>query len=175
MCEVTEGRELACDQPGGTLRAFLYSIRDSAGLTNYATGPTVVSGNVTALTLKAGKYAYPFNVEAETIEAEANSIGETVKGSSAYEHKTVIKLIGNTVADIAQAEQLVKGRVGVILELRDGTFELYHYETGGKVQRNRNPGTALDDMNGSTLTITSRQVGSEVKISSVIVDALREP
>lgn len=175
MCEVTEGRDNACDSAGGTRRAYLFSVRDSAGLSNYQTGPTIVAGAVTALTLKTGKYAYPFNVEVETIEASCTSIGEVAKSSSANEHKTVIKLAGNTAADIAQAAQLIKGRVGVVLELNDGTYELFHYENGGKVQRERNPGTALDDMNGSTLTITSRQVGTEVKISSVILNAMLEP
>ncbi len=175
MCELTDGRDLSCDSPGGTVRAYLFSVRDSAGLSNYQTGPTIVAGNVTALTLKVGKYAYPFNVEAETIEATCTSIGDSVKSSTGNEHKTIIKLAGNTALDIDAATRLIKGRVGVILQLNDGTYELYHYEHGGKVQRERNPGTALDDMNGSTLTITSRQVGTEVKISSVIVTAMLSP
>lgn len=175
MCEVTEGRDNTCDSPGGTRRAFLYSVRDSAGITNYQTGPTIATGAVTALTLKTGKYAYQYNVEAETIEANAKSIGEAVKSSTAHEHKVVLKLAGNTAVDIDAYERLIKGRVGVILELNDGSFEIYHYENGGKVERERNPGTALDDMNGSTLTITSRQVRSEMKISSAIVTSMLEP
>lgn len=175
MCEVTEGRDNTCDLPGGTRSAYLYSVRDSAGLSNYATGPTITTGAVTAMALKTGKYLHKYSVEAETIEATATSIGEAVKSSTAHEHKTVLKLAGNTALDIDEHERLIKGRVGVILELNDGTFEIYHYENGGKVQRERNPGTALDDMNGSTLTITSRQVRPEMKISSVIVESMLEP
>ena len=71
MCEVTEGRDVPCDGPGGTKKAYLYSVKDSAGLSNYQTGPTIVTGAVTALTLKTGKYAYAFNVEPESIEEKA--------------------------------------------------------------------------------------------------------
>ena len=175
MCEVTEGRDVPCDGPGGTKKAYLYSVKDSAGLSNYQTGPTIVTGAVTALTLKTGKYAYAFNVEPESIEASADSIGESAKQSAANEHKTMMSLAANTAADIDMCERLIKGRVGVILELNDGTFEIYHYENGGKVKRSRTPGKALDDMNGFTLEITSRQVRPEMKISSAIVAAMLEP
>lgn len=175
MCELTEGRDQTCDSPGGSKKAYLFSVKDSTGLNNYATGPTIVAGAIATLTLKTGKYAYPFNVEPETIEASADSIGDTAKSSTAYEHKTVLQLAGNTAEDIDTAIRLCNGRVGVILELNDGTYELYHYENGGKVQRNRTPGKAMDDMNGATLTITSRQTTPEVKISSVIVDGMLPP
>lgn len=174
MCELTEGRDTTCDSAGGSRKAYLYSLRDSLGISNYSAKPTIVEGAITAMSLKATKYAYAFNVEAETIEANCDSVGESVKGSTAYEHKVVITLMGNTAEDIKAAEALCKGRVGVILELNDGTFEAYHYEEGigGKVQRSRTPGKALDDMNGSILTITSRQTRPEMKISSTIVNSL---
>jgi hypothetical protein len=175
MCELTEGREGAvCDTSGGSKKAYLYSLRDSLGISNYLTKPTIVDGEVTAMALKPTKYLHAFNVEPETIEADTNSIGESAKNSTAYEHKTVLTLVGNTKEDIAMATKLCKGRVGVILELNDGSFELYHYEEGigGKVQRSRNPGKALDDMNGAILTITSRQTMPEAKISSVLVASM---
>jgi hypothetical protein len=177
MCEITEGRDTTCDTAGGSKRAILFSLRDSLGISNYLTKPAITDGAVTAIALKPTKFAYAFNVESETIEANADSIGETGKMSTAYEHKVVITLAGNTAEDIALATKMCKGRVGVILELNDGTYEIYHYEEGigGKVQRSRTPGKALDDMNGSILTITSRQTLPEAKISSVLVNALLEP
>ena len=177
MCEITEGRQALCDAPAGARKAYLYSLKDSTGESNYTTPPTVTNGAVTAMALKTGKYIHPFFVEAETIEASANSIGETAKGSSAHEHEVKITLMGNTAEDVALASKLIKTRVGVILELNDGSFEIFHYEEGfgGKVQRNRSIGQKLDDMNGSVLTITSRQVGPEAKISSTIVNSLLAP
>lgn len=177
MCEVTEGRSASCDSAGGSKKAYLYSLRDSLGASNYQTPPAITDGEVTAIALKTGKYAYAFNVESETIEANADSVGESVKNSTAYEHKVVITLAGNTKEDIALATKICKGRVGVALELNDGSFELYHYEDGigGKVQRSRTPGKALDDMNGSVLTITSRQTLPEAKISSTLLMAMLAP
>jgi len=181
MCELTEGRETLCDTVGGSKRAYLYAIKDSAGLSNYdgtvPIGPTIVDGEITAFNLKAGKLLYPFNVESESIEATATSIGEKANNATAYEHSVIISLSGNTKEDIAQAEKLCKGRVGVVLELNDGSLEVYHYEAGigGKVQRERAPGKMLEDMNGATLTITSKQTRPEMKVSSTLVNSLLPP
>lgn len=177
MCEVTEGRDKTCDAAGGSKKAFIYSLVDSLGVSNYLTPPTIVEGIVTAMALKPTKFAYAINVQAETIEASANSIGEAANSAVAHEHSVVITLAGNTAADIHAATQIVKGRVGVILELNDGTFELFHFQEGfgGKVQRNRTTGKLLDDMNGSVWTITSRQPLPEVKIPSTIVTSLLQP
>jgi hypothetical protein len=132
---------------------------------------------VTAMALKPTKFMYAFNVEPETIEAGADSIGEAINNATAHAHRTVMTLAGNTAEDIANGMKAVKGRVGVALELNDGSFELYHYEEGrgGKVQRSRNPGKMLDDHNGSTWTITSRQIGPEAKISSVLLNTMVAP
>lgn len=174
MCEVTEGRDVTCDSAGGSKKAYIYSLVDSLGISNYEVGPTIVDGVVTAMTLKPTKFLYPINVQAETIEATVNSIGESAKSSAAHEHSVIITLAGNTAEDIKAATQVIKGRVGIILELNDGTFEIFHYEKGfgGKVQRARATGKLLDDMNGSVWTITSRQTLPEAKISSTIVNAL---
>jgi len=177
MCEFTEGKATFCDAPGGSKRAFMWSLKDSLGLSNYATAPVVVDGEITAMALKPTKYIYQFNVEPETIEANADSIGEAAKNSTAHEHKTVVTLAGNTAEDIAAGVKAIKGRVGVALELNDGSFEVYHYEEGrgGKVQRSRSPGKMLDDANGSVWTITSRQIGPEAKISSVLLLGMLAP
>lgn len=174
MCEVTEGRDVTCDSAGGSKKAYIYSLVDSLGISNYATPPTIVDGVVTAMALKPTKFLHAINVQAETIEATVTSIGESAKSSSAHEHSVVITLAGNTADDVKVATQIIKGRVGVILELNDGTFELFHYQEGfgGKVQRTRATGKLLDDTNGSTWTITSRQPLPEVKIPSTIVTSL---
>lgn len=174
MCELTEGRASACDSAGGSRKVYLYSLKDSLGISNYLTKPVVTDGEVTAMALKPTKKIYAFNVESETVEAGTNSIGDSPRNSTAYEHTTTITLAGNSKEDIKVATKMCKGRVGVILELNDGTFEIYHYEEGigGKVQRARNPGKALDDMNGSVLTITSRQTLPEAKISSTLVNSM---
>ena len=172
MCEMTEGRNQGCDDVAGTKKVHLFSIKDSLGISNYATPPTIVDGEVTAIALKPTKLAYTFNVEAETAEGDSTSTGEKANSATAYEHRTVMVLSGNTADDIAQATKMLKDRVVAIMELQDGTYEIYHYENGAKVQRTRSIGKMLDDLNGSTLTLTSRQKSPEAKISSVLVAAL---
>lgn len=175
MCEVTEGRTVPCDGPGGAALAYILSVKDSAGLSNYLTGPTIAAGAITAWTLKVGKFAYPIYVEPETIEATCDSIGESGKQSAAFEMKTIIQLSGNTAEDIDLAERITKGRSALALKLNDGTYEVYHYENGAKCKRSRTPGKAMDDMNGQTWEFTSRQTRPEMKVSSAIINAMLEP
>jgi hypothetical protein len=175
MCELTQGYTKICDSAGGSKRVFLYSLRDSTGLSNYAIEPNVIDGEVTAMQLKPGKFAYAFNVEPETTEGFSNSIGESANGASAFEHSTTINLHGNTSLMIADAIKMCKGRVGVIIELNDGTFEIYHFTNGAKAQRNRSIGKAFEDMNGSVIALTSKQTLPEMKISSLLVNSLIQP
>ena len=46
---------------------------------------------------------------------------------------------------------------------------------GGKSQSSRASGTVYEDMNGTTLTITSKEKNKAYKISQALVDALLIP
>jgi hypothetical protein len=135
----------------------------------------VANGAVTSLSLKSGKYAYPLNVEMETSTFTDTRIGERTNKAYGREQSATIVLHGNTAAMIANIEAAAKGRVTVIAELEDGSYEVLFLNNGGLITDERTPGTAYEDMNGNTLTITGKEKAKAPKISSSLVLALLEP
>jgi hypothetical protein len=173
-CELTSGYNKLCDTPGGVDTWYLFSTKDSNGESNIDT-LTVANGAVTALTLKTGKYAYPFNVEIETSSFTDTAVGERANGAYAREQSATVMLHGNTAEMIVQIESLCKGRTTLIAKLNDGTYEVLFLQNGAKCNDERASGTAYEDMNGNTLTFTGKEPAKAVKISSTIVLALLEP
>lgn len=175
MCEITSGYTKLCDETGGVDKWYWFALKDgTTGASNVATY-TVVDGAVTALTLESGKYAYALNVEIETSTFTDTATGDRTNASYAREQQATIVLHGNTAEMIVQLEQASKGRICLIAKLADGTYELLFAENGGKSSDVRTPGTAYEDMNGNTLTITGKEKSKAPKISSAIVDALLVP
>ena len=174
MCELTSGYNKICDIAGGVETWYIFSNKDANGASNIDT-LMVSNGEVTVLTLVAGKYAFPFNVEIETSSATDTAVGERANGSYAREQEVTIMLHGNTATMIRDIENMAKGRVTVIAKLNDGTYEVFFLNNGGKTSDERATGTAFEDMNGNTLTITGKETSKAPKISSSIVSALLAP
>lgn len=175
MCETTSGYTKKCDSIGGVKTWYWFSLRDSNGVSNYATAPTVVDGAVTAISLRAGKYAYPLNVEMETSSAQDTRSGERANSAYARTQTATIILHGNTAEMIDMLDTSGRGRVVLIAEMNDGTFELFFKDNGGMIVDDRATGTAMEDLNGNTLTITGKEPNKAPKISSVLVQSLLEP
>ena len=174
MCEITSGYNQICDLSGGVDTWYAFSLKDSTGTSNIATY-TVAAGAVSALTLVAGKYAYPFNVEMETSTFSDKAVGERANGAYGREQSATVILHGNTAQMIVQIEAFGQGRHVLIAKLNDGTYELLFATNGAKSTDERTPGTKFEDMNGNTLTFTGKEQTKAPKISSAIVAALLEP
>jgi hypothetical protein len=174
MCELTSGYNALCDTQGGVETWYLFATKDSAGASNIDT-LTIANGQVSALTLVTGKYAYPFNVEMETSTFTDKAVGDRANKAYAREQSATIVAHGNTAEMITMIEQLCQGRVSAIAKCNDGTYELLFAENGAKVLDERAVGTKYEDMNGNTLTLTGKEKLKACKISSVIVEALLEP
>jgi hypothetical protein len=172
MCELLAAiNGINCDVAGGVDTWYAYPRFDAAGATTVATF-THAAGKVTALTLEVGKTAFPINVEQETSTVTDVAVGERANGSYAREQSATIMLHGNTAEMIVSIEELAKGRTSLIAKLNDGTYELYFSQFGAKCSDERAVGTAFEDMNGSTLTFSGKEIYRGLKISSVIVEAL---
>lgn len=167
-CEITSGYDLVCDSAGGVDTWYVYATANTDTF-------TVVNGEVTALTLTAGKYAYPLNVEMETSTFTDSAVGERAAGAYGRQQVATVLLHGNTDDMIVQIEELATGRHSLIAKLNDGTYELLFATNGAKVTDERTPGTAFEDMNGNTLTFNGKEKNKAPKISSTIVAALLEP
>ena len=175
MCEIATGYAAKCDTTGGVRRWYWWATKDADGGSNYDTAPVITAGAVTSLSLKAGKYAYPLNVEMETSTFTDTAIGERANKAYAREQQADIVLHGNTAEMIVTLENAAKGRVTLAAELEDGTFEVLFLNNGGKCSDVRTPGTAYEDMNGNTLTITGKEKAKAPKIDSALILALLEP
>lgn len=168
MCELLSGFDLGCDESGGIETVYAYSRKNVATFTH-------LNGEVTALTLNSGKYAYPINVEQETAVFTDTAVGEKATKGYGREQSGTVLLYGNTAEMIVNIEAIAKDRTCWIAKLNDGSFELYFSQFGAKVNDERSTGTAFEDMNGTTLTITGKEKYRALKISSAIVLALLEP
>lgn len=175
MCEITSGYGKLCDVAGGVQTWYLFSLYDSSGNRNYLTEPTVVDGEVTAIALKPGKYAYPFNVEMETSSFQDTATGERTNGAYARTQTATLIAHGNTATMIDNFDQIARGRVVAIAKMNDGTYELGFMVNGGKFVDDRTTGTALEDLNGNTITITGKEFQKAPKISSTLVQSLLAP
>lgn len=168
MCEIVSGYDKLCDTVGGVATV---PMANKADIESY----TVLNGSVTALTMKAGKYIYPFNVEMETANFQEQDIGERANGASAVQQTGTVVLHGNDADLVVKRQLLRRGRVVAFPELNDGTYEAYFLGNGGKVTGLRTTGTAYEDLNGTTLTITGKEKDNAPKISAVLIAANLAP
>jgi len=173
-CEITSGYNKLCDSPGGVDTFYAFAVKDSTGASNYATF-TQANGEVTALTLVATKYAFPFNVEIETASFTDTKAGERTNGAYARTQAGTVMLHGNTASMITDIEAMAKGRHAIIAKLNDDSYELFFAENGAIASDERATGTAYEDMNGTTITFAGKEKIKACKISSVIVEALLAP
>jgi hypothetical protein len=175
MCEVSGGYQNICDETGGVDLWYWFALKDASGASNIATS-TVVAGAVTALTLEAGKFAYPIIVEMETSTFTDSAIGERANKAYAREQVATIVEHGNTAAMIVQLEAAAKSRVCLIARIAgDESYEILFLNNGGKTVDVRTPGTAYEDGNMNTLTISGKEKNKAPKISEAIVLALLAP
>lgn len=173
MCEMTKGFLRVCDSTGGVRRAILYSKFDDQGSDNVDTlEMDTTPGEITDLTLKSGKQAFSFTFEVETANATDNAVGEKANSAYAREQSVMLIMAGNSPEKIAEFELMGKGRICVILELEDGTFEHFFIENGAKMLDERATGTAYEDFNGTTLNFSGKERIKARKIDSAIAEAL---
>ena len=171
-CELLAGLNgRNCDEAGGVETWYAFARYDDNGDSVINT-ITIASGECTALTLEAGKFAYPVNVDIERSSFTDTAVGERVDGAYAREQSATIMLNGNTATMIDTIETLCKGRTVWIAKLNDGTYELLFSGNGAKCSDERSSGQNFEDMNGSTLTLTGKETYKAVKIDSAIVLAL---
>lgn len=168
MCEILSGYKKDCDEAGGVATVYAFD-------KNAVETLTVVGGQVTALTLKTGKFIYPFYVEMETATFTDEAVGERTAGAYARQHTGTVVLHGNSAQTIANLDQLGRGRSIWVFELNDGTYEMLFLRNGAKATDSRTPGTAYEDMNGNTITLNGKEKNKAPKISAALIAANLAP
>lgn len=174
MGEITTGFGMRCDDAGGVRTWYIFSNKTCAGVSNIASS-TAAAGEITALALEAGVYAYPVLVEEETSTFTDTSVGEKANKSYGRDQSATIVIHRNDAGDIDRIENIDKGRYTVIASLNDGTNEVLFFENGAKCNDERTPGIAYEDGNMNTLTFTGKEKKKAMKISNAIIATLLEP
>lgn len=168
MCEVTSGRsENPCDAPAGLETSYVGDRKQVASFS--------VTAGVATIVMKAGKRVWPL-----VYEQGVSTFGDTAKGTSpnssyARDHMSKMVLAGNTAEDIAMHERNGKTRVFVIHKLEDGSYEVLHGGKGGKWLDDRQAGTAMEDLNGTTVTVNSVEKIKAAKVLQANLDTLLVP
>lgn len=167
MCEIIAGYNAGCDSVGGIKTIYGFNTTDAT--------TTVANGAVTAISLTSGKYAHAFYVEMETAKFDVKAIGERANKALAYEHNGTFTLMGNSATDIVNLEALEKSRTTFIVELNDGTYEVYGLTNGMMVRGVRDTGQKYEDANGNTLTVSGKEKNRAYKISSALIASILSP
>lgn len=170
MCELLAGYNAfeMCDTQGGVSSWVALNRKDVDTF-------TVVDGEVTAFTLKPTKKAFEFLVEQESSTFTDTAIGSMANKSYARDMSATVVLHGNTADIIKNVEALGKARTVWVCQLNDGTYEVLFASKGAKAIDVRTPGTAFDDLNGNTITLTGRESSKAPKISATLVQSLLVP
>lgn len=174
MSEILSGFDMRCDDVGGVSTWWLFENKACDGSSNIESS-TYANGEITALALKAGKYAYPILVEEETSTFTDTSVGDKANKSYGRDQSATVIIHKNDAADIERIEDINTGRYTLIVKLNDGTNEVLFFENGAKCNDERTPGTAYEDGNMNTLTFTGKEKRKAMKISNAIVASLLEP
>ena len=174
MSEITEGFDMRCDDIGGVDKWWIYQSHTCAGVSNIASS-TYATGEITALALETGVYAYPILIEEETSTFTDTAVGAKANKSYGRDQSATIVIHKNDAGDIDRIENIGKGRWTLIVRLNDGTNEVLFFENGAKILDERTPGTAYEDGNMNTLTATGKEKNKAMKISNAIIDTLLEP
>tara|TARA_R110000822_G_scaffold26529_4_gene79806 strand:- start:1489 stop:2019 length:531 start_codon:yes stop_codon:yes gene_type:complete len=174
MGEITEGFGMRCDDVGGVSTWHIFENKTCAGVSNIASSAYAL-GEITALDLVTGVYAYPVLVEEETSTFTDTSVGEKANKAYGRDQSATMVIHRNDAGDIDRIENIDKGRYTVIATLNDGTNEVLFFENGAKCNDERTPGTAYEDGNMNTLTFTGKEKIKAMKISNAILLTLLNP
>ena len=170
-CEFTAwAYEQPCDQTGGVEMIYVGAHTGTADTTFQTL--TIQDGEVSAITLQATTYIEPWSVEMETANFTQSSAGERATSSSSVTQTGVTTLIGYDDDMSKNLSELIKAKTFVIAKDNMGIFRLYFHKYGAKAQIEEGTGTAMEDMNGSTVTFTSKDKDFAPVIASALVEAL---
>jgi len=88
-----------------------------------------LEGEITALTLYAGKFAYAWQAPKDSVKVSAASTQSGMVGSK-YAHTVTVVGIGNQQLDYNRYEALTKGTTMAFVRQNDGTIDVFGYGVG---------------------------------------------
>lgn len=168
-CNLITGSQIDCRNSVGGI--------DTVYLTEFQNVPqaniTVASGVVTAMSCSSGKKFWTYELEKENAEATETAQISVENGTVFYEGSVVLMLKKMTAAQKNNVETLAKNRLMVIIKDKNGLYWLMGRTAGADVTgAEAKTGKAFGDMNGYTLTITSKEATRFESVTSSLLATL---
>lgn len=163
-CTLTSGRTEPCrDAVGGLKAVYIYNFLEDAF--------TVAAGEATAINAALTEvFKYELiadgNTFVETFTQDANA------GTSTYEKVLSVVLKKQDKATANELALIVKGRLGVVVEGRDGSYRVLGLEDGTFQSGDIQSGGAKADFNGYNLTFTATEVLPSAYLDAATITAL---
>lgn len=153
MCTIINGREIDCrDSVGGIEEVYITEWSNVASITES-------SGVVTSISMNSGKKFFTFKLEKENATFDETENTSVENGTLFYEGVLSFTTKKMTAAARNAFNILAKNRLMIIFKDNNGLLWLVgRYGGADKVGDNKaSTGKAFGDMNGYTLTFTSKE------------------
>ena len=166
-CAITSGFALDCrDVVGGIKNLYIAPLSSVTAVSQNA------SGYVTAITKTGLFYKY------ELIPRGANSFTQNIQadpatGSVAYEPTITAMFSKLNYTNSQKLDLIIKNRMAIIVELKDGTFFYAGKDAGMEVNGgSAASGAAMNEFQGYTLTFGGMEKAFSPEVNSAIIAAL---
>lgn len=168
-CAIVSGYALDCKSAvSGISKIYITELSNITAITENA------SGFVTGITKSAGKKFFTF----ELTSRGANNFTQTIQadpanGTVAYEQSVVANFVQLKYETQAILDLLIKNRLSIIVESKDGKYWLFGKLNGMEVTAGSgNSGQAMNDFTGYALTFTGMEKAFANEVSSSIIAGL---
>lgn len=166
-CAITSGIALDCrDVVGGIKNLYIAPLSSVTAVSQNA------SGYVTAITKTGLFYKY------ELMPRGANSFTENIQaepatGTVAYEPSLSVVFPKLTYTTAQKLDLVIKNRMAIIVEMKDGTFFLTGKDAGMEVNGGTAAsGAAMNEFQGYTLTFGGMEKAFSPEVNPAIIAAL---
>ena len=168
-CAIVSGYSLDCkDTVGGIKKIY---ITELAHITTVAEN---ASGYVTSITKAANTkyFAYQLEPRGQNNFTQAIQADATV-GTVAYEQSIVANFVKLQYETQIKLENLIKNRLSIIVETKDGSYWLFGKLNGMEVTGgSANSGQAMNEFQGYQLTFTGMEKALANEVDSSIISGL---
>jgi len=168
-CALTEGYSATCkDESGGIKRVLLTEFSN----VSY----TLLTGEITAITMATGTRFWGWNLEHEVSTAQSVMTMTRANGTIMTDETINMVLNDNRKETRNQIMLLAQNDLFAIIEMNNGDFEAFGLDAGVTLTTDtRVMGTALGDRNGNEIVLAGREKQLPPKVDSTIIAALLIP
>ena len=168
-CAIVSGYALDCkDTVGGIKNIYITELANVLTVTENA------SGLVTAMTKGVGTKFFTYALEARGANDFAQSIkADAGVGTVSYDQTLTINFVKLQYETQVKLDLLIKNRLSVIVQTKDGSYWLLGKEYGLEVTGgSANTGKAMSEFQGYNLILTGMEKALANEVDSSIIAAL---